>query len=125
VSNDEGAGGLVGRVKEHRSQIPVLGLQPADDGIAPSDVDETLAIDVERDRCQRLLPGALGVGLLSAMNLTRDGVSALAHHHGRRASPAFHRKCHHNGVAEPGPAPEAASLRFQVERSPRNQFETR
>src|ERR1700682_4823977 len=58
VPDDEGAGGLIGRVKEDRSKIPVLGLQPADDGIAASDIGESVAIDVERDRCQRLLPGA-------------------------------------------------------------------
>src|SRR4029077_4634092 len=46
VSDDEGAGGLVGRMKEHRPKILLFGLQPADDGIAASDVDEALAVDV-------------------------------------------------------------------------------
>ena len=125
VSDDEGAGGLVGRVKEYRAKIPIFGLQPADDGIAPSDVDEALAIDVERDGCQGLLPGALGVTILSAVNITRDPVPGLAHDHDRGAPPAFDRKRHHNGVAEPGPAPEAATLRFKIERPLRNQFVTR
>src|SRR6202022_4013994 len=66
VSDEEGAGGLVGGGKQHRPQVPVVGLKTADDGIAASDVDEALAVDVERDRCQRLLPGALSVGLIDA-----------------------------------------------------------
>src|SRR5205807_73048 len=39
VTDDEGAGGLIGRVKEHRSKMCVLGLQPADNGIAASDLE--------------------------------------------------------------------------------------
>ena len=112
-------------MKQHRPKVPVVGLKTADDGIAASDVDEALAVDVERDRCQRLLPGALSVGLIDAVDVTRDGVPALTHHHGRGVPPAFHWKGHHDRVAKPGPAAEAASLSFKVERSLGNQFETR
>ncbi len=62
MSDDEGTGRLIGRVKEHGSKVSILRLQPPDDGVAASDLDETLTINVERDRGQRLPPGP-GYGL--------------------------------------------------------------
>src|SRR5438552_14995404 len=38
VTDDEGTGRLIGRVKEHRTKMCVLGLEPADNGIAASDL---------------------------------------------------------------------------------------
>jgi hypothetical protein len=68
-------------VKEHGSKVSILRLQPPDDGVAASDVDETPTINVERDRGQRLPPGAIGINVAGTVDFTRDGVAALAHQH--------------------------------------------
>jgi hypothetical protein len=112
-------------MKEHRAQVLVLPLQSADNRIPPSDLDKTLAIDVERKRRQRLLPGVFRVDVAGAVNVTGDGVPALTYQHGRRAPPAFHRKGHGDGVADPRPAAEVARFRFEVEWSLGDDLEAR
>ena len=125
VTDDEGAGGLIGRVKEHRSKMCVLGLQPADNGIAASDLGKTLAIDIERDGRHGLLPGALRVGPRAAINIAGDRRSPLPHQYRRGIPPAFDGKGHDDGVAEPRPAAEVARFDLEVEGSRRNKLEMR
>src|SRR2546430_6305607 len=125
VTDNEGTGRLIGRVKEHRTKISVLRLEPADNGIAASDLGKTLAIDVERDGRDGLLPGALSVGRMAAVNIPRDRRSALAHQHRRRVAPAFNGKGHDDGVAGAGPAAEAARFDLEVERSLRDNLQMR
>ena len=59
------------------------------------------------------------------MKVARDSVPALAHQYRRRAPPAFHRKGHGDGVAEPGPATEAARFDLEAEWSQRNNLQAR
>src|SRR6266571_7589074 len=125
MTDDEGAGGLIRRVKEHRSKISVVGLEPADNGIATSDLGKTPAIDVERDGRHGLLPSTLNIGRTGHVNAAGDRLAALAHQHRGRALPAFHWKGHHDGVAEAGPAAETGRFDVEVERSLRDDVETR
>src|SRR2546423_131813 len=116
VPDDERASRLVGRVKEHGPKVSIGRLQSADHGVPPSDLDEAIAVDIERDGRQRPAPGPFGL-IADAIDLTQDRRLALAHHHGRRTIPALHGERHDDAVAEPRPAAETLSLRFQLERS--------
>src|SRR5260370_23691965 len=81
MSDDEGTGRLIGRVKEHGSKVSILRLQPPDDGVAASAPDETLTINAERDPAQPLPPGAVGINVAGTVDFTGDGVATLAHQH--------------------------------------------
>src|SRR5579864_5168506 len=98
----------------------VLALQRAHRGVAGPDAAESSAVDVERQRRQRLLPGPARLVLAAGtVDLAGDGQRVwLAHQDQRRAGPALDGKRHRHRRwvrFERRPAAEETTLMVEIE----------